>query len=75
MKQERFYILVATDQDKGSETSKNSNREEEEKLLSAKVLVQRSARIQQAAQQPDTSIGKFVIVPPTLTLEQRREYV
>jgi hypothetical protein len=72
-----FYIPVATPDSKGSESSDDG----EESLPSIEVPVRRSSRIQQ--QQPivdapmlDTpQAGRFVIVPPALTAEQRREYV
>jgi hypothetical protein len=79
-----FYTPVATEsrgRDSDEESDSSSSSGEEAGLPSAKVLARRSARIQQAAQQPDTLMpdasrpGRFVIVPPTLTDEQRREYV
>jgi hypothetical protein len=69
-----FYVPVAT-----TESSKHNEEPESSKddnLPSTEVPVRRSARIQQAAQQPKTPMpGRFVIVPPALTDEQRREYV
>ena len=79
--QDCFYIPVTTefDQDNGSESSKGSedqgNESADEDLALAENPVRRSARIQQATQQPDTPMRRFVIIPPTLTEEQRREYV
>ena len=60
MKQQCFYILVAADQDKGSESSGSASEEE---LTSLEVLM------------PDTPIplaGRFVIAPLTLTSEQSK---
>src|SRR6202011_5709172 len=65
---DRFYIPVTTEFDQDNESA-------EENLALAENPVRRSVRIQQAVQQTDTPMGRFVIVPLTLTEEQRREYV
>ena len=68
---------MATPDSEGS----GSSDDEEEGLPSIEVPVRRSSRIQQQqpivdAPMPDVpQTGRFVIVPPTLTAEQRREYV
>jgi hypothetical protein len=78
MERHRFYIPVTTD---SKNDSSESSDEEEEGLPSIEVPVRRSSRIQQQqpivdAPMPDApQTGRFIIVPPMLTVEQRREYV
>jgi hypothetical protein len=80
-----FYVLVTLDSE-GSEGSEGSECLEapgsvEERLPSTETLVRRSTRIHQQRANTDTPMpdaptpGRFVIVPPTLTAAQRREYV
>ena len=64
----RFYVPVTMDPE--------SSESDEGELPPTENPVRRSARIQQAAQQTNAPRPeRFVIVPPTLTVEQRREYV
>ena len=76
MERRGFYVPVATPDSQGSGSS-----DDEEGLPSIEVPVQRSSRIQQQRPIIDTPMldapqtGRFVIVPPTLTAEQRREYL
>ena len=81
MKRHRFYIPVTTE----PEQDESVEEQEEEELPSIKVSVRRSSRIQQPTQLPNSEApmpdapiplaGKFVIIPPTLTEEQKQEYV
>lgn len=69
---------VATDTEP-DDSSSSSDSEGSLEELEMETTVRRSARIQENArirQQADAPRpGRFVIVPPTLTDEQRREYV
>jgi hypothetical protein len=82
----RFYVPVTTDLDESSESSSESSEgsegsESNDSLVEpgSEVPARRSARIQENAQVRQRADpprpGRFVIVPPTLTAEQRREYV
>jgi len=76
VQRDRFYMPVATDAEPNYSSSESEDGLEE---LEIEATVRRSARIQENAhirQQADPPrTGRFVIVPPTLTDEQRREYV
>jgi hypothetical protein len=74
----RFYTSVATGLDEGSDSSSVGNStddEDDDQQALDEVTVRRSARIQENAQRQVTRPGRFEIVPPQLTEEQRRQYV
>jgi hypothetical protein len=77
----RFYVPVTTDPDESSESESSEGSESSGSLAEpeSEVPARRSARIQENAQVRQRADpprpGRFVIVPPTLTAEQRREYV
>jgi hypothetical protein len=78
-----FYVPATTDPDESSESgSEGSEGSESSDSLAepeSEVPARRSARIQENAQIRQRADpprpGRFVIVPPTLTADQRREYV
>ena len=73
----RFYMPVATNAEPNDSSSSESEDGLEEPEIEATVRrsarIQENVRIQQQADAPRA--GRFVIVPPTLTDEQRWEYV
>jgi hypothetical protein len=77
----RFYIPVTIDSKDDSSESSDSSSDEGGELLSYRAPIRRSARIQQQLDTPileaptHPKLGRFATVPPTLTVEQRREYV
>ena len=77
-------MLVATDadQDDSSSTDGSTDGRDNELLVLDNPTVRRSVRIQENAQMQEGIVlssapkpGRFEIVPPSLTNEQRREYV
>jgi hypothetical protein len=80
----RFYMPVATDADldnSGSTDGSTDGRDNELPVLD-NPMVRRSAQIQENVQMQEgivllsvPRLGRFEIVPPSLTDEQRREYV
>ena len=69
----RFYMPVATDadQDDSSSTDGSTDSRDDELPVLDNPTVRRSARLQRNVPKP----RRFEIVPPSLTEEQRREYV
>ena len=67
---------LADPNDESSDSSESEDglaEPEMEATVRRSARIQENARIQQQADAPRP--GRFVIVPPTLTDEQRREYV
>jgi hypothetical protein len=80
----RFHMPVATDTDLDDDSSTNGSTDDRNSELPVldNPTVRRSARIQRNAQMQEGTVlsnaskpGRFEIVPPSLTDEQRREYV
>jgi hypothetical protein len=84
----RFYMLVTTDTDLDDDGSTDSftnsfanDRDSELQPLDSPTVcrsarIRRNAQIRQDTMLPDApKLGRFEIVPPALTEEQRREYV
>jgi hypothetical protein len=69
----RFYVPVTTDSDEGSESSDSLAELESEVPARRSARIRENAQIRQLTDTPRP--GRFVIVPPALTAEQRREYV
>ena len=69
----RFYMPVATDadQDDSSFTNRSTDGKDDELPVLDNPTVRRSAQLQRNVPKP----RRFKIVPPSLTKEQRREYV
>jgi hypothetical protein len=76
----RFYMLVVTNTDLDDDSSTDGSTDDltdDSNNELPNPTVRRSARIQRNAQtlQEAPRSGRFEIVPPSLTEEQRREYV
>jgi len=77
VQRDRFYALVATDREgsDGGFTGNFTGDEDDDQQALDEVTVRRSARIQENALRQAPRQGRFEIVPPQLTKEQRRQYV
>ena len=66
-----MLVATDTDQDDSSSTDRSTDSRDDELPVLDNPTVRRSAQLQRNVPKP----GRFEIVPPSLTEEQRREYV